>query len=263
MKAIKSESLKIFSSNIFLLGLFLLGINDFFLKDIFHNWFTGKLSDFSGLFVFAIFWAAFFPKYRIKVYLVVALWFVYWKSPISQPLIDGINAITFLNYQRVIDWTDLSALIVLPIAYYVQFNLLSVPRLRIPTVIPMVLASFLFMATSDDESPPSPIYLNEEYSMPFTQQVFFDRLETVDSIDFNRPKIQESTNFELTYYSPNCESYLSASVISNHISDNTSLFILSYVYTECYKEADPNKVESSITALKEEFEERVVNKLLE
>ncbi len=49
------ERLKYLVSPLFIFVLFLLIINDFFLKAAFHNTFTGKLSDFSGLFIFPIF----------------------------------------------------------------------------------------------------------------------------------------------------------------------------------------------------------------
>ncbi|PUV24993.1 hypothetical protein DCO56_08585 [Sphingobacterium athyrii] len=46
------ERLKYLVSPLFIFVLFLLIINDFFLKAAFHNTFTGKLSDFSGLLFF-------------------------------------------------------------------------------------------------------------------------------------------------------------------------------------------------------------------
>jgi len=39
----------------FLAGLSVLLVNDFVLKQIFHNWLTGKLSDLAGLFIFPMF----------------------------------------------------------------------------------------------------------------------------------------------------------------------------------------------------------------
>ena len=48
------RSFQILGSPGFLIGLSLLLTNDFVLKEQFHNGFTGKLSDFAGLFVFSI-----------------------------------------------------------------------------------------------------------------------------------------------------------------------------------------------------------------
>ena len=42
----------------FVISLFLLLINDFYLKPELDSSFTGKLSDFAGLFVFTLFWMA-------------------------------------------------------------------------------------------------------------------------------------------------------------------------------------------------------------
>ena len=70
-------------------ALALLLLNDFVLKPAFHNALTGKLSDFAGLFLFAVFWIAVFPRHRGLVVLATAAGFVFWKSPAAQPLIDA------------------------------------------------------------------------------------------------------------------------------------------------------------------------------
>ena len=47
---------------LFLVSIFLLLINDFYLKYEYHNYLTGKLSDFPGLFAFSIFFQLFIPE---------------------------------------------------------------------------------------------------------------------------------------------------------------------------------------------------------
>jgi hypothetical protein len=74
----------IFQSFGFIFALLLLLLNDFWLKGLFGNWFTGKLSDFAGLFVFAMFWMAIFPSHRTKIGVLTAVAFAFWKSPLSQ-----------------------------------------------------------------------------------------------------------------------------------------------------------------------------------
>lgn len=112
-----NESLDIFISPVFLTCLFLLLVNDFLLKEIFHNWFTGKLSDFAGLFVFPLFWIGLFPDYRKRIFVITALGFVYWKTPYADSFIELWNSIMFYEVGRVIDYTDYFALAVLPFAY--------------------------------------------------------------------------------------------------------------------------------------------------
>jgi len=101
----------------FLAGLSLLLLNDFILKQRFHNGFTGKLSDFAGLFVFSLFCAAFFPRLKTSLYILTALSFIFWKSTYAQPLIDELNLLLPFRISRTVDITDLTALLVLPISY--------------------------------------------------------------------------------------------------------------------------------------------------
>ena len=100
----------------FIAGMFVILINDLFLKTSYHNWITGKLSDIAGLYVFPVFWCAFFPAYKKHIYVLTAIIFTVWKSSLSQPLIIALNNIN-LPFNRVIDPTDLLALFVLPISF--------------------------------------------------------------------------------------------------------------------------------------------------
>ena len=69
-----------FTSLGFILGLAILLLNDFYLKTLFGNWFTGKLSDFAGLFIFPMFWSILFPRFKNKIYFVTLIIFIYWLS---------------------------------------------------------------------------------------------------------------------------------------------------------------------------------------
>lgn len=98
-------------------ALALLLANDFVLKPAFHNAVTGKLSDFAGLFLFALCGFALFPHRRKLVVALTAVGFALWKSALSQPGIDGWNALGIFPIDRVVDATDLVALLILPIAW--------------------------------------------------------------------------------------------------------------------------------------------------
>lgn len=140
-----SDRFKSLTTLPFLLCLFLLLINDFYLKAAFHNELTGKLSDFCGLYIFPIFWLAFFPKRKAAIFLFTGLFFIYWKSAYSSAFIEFFSRYCF-PIQRVVDLTDLLALLVLPLAWY-SLKIRSIPLNLNPSFI-AVLAFFAFCASS-------------------------------------------------------------------------------------------------------------------
>lgn len=109
------DRLKNLLSPLFIVCLVLLIVNDFFLKAAFHNMFTGKLSDFCGLFIFPIFWSVVFPKQKLSVFILTGVMFVFWKSEYASGLIEVLN---MFNIQRTIDPTDLIALPVLLLGWF-------------------------------------------------------------------------------------------------------------------------------------------------
>lgn len=105
---------------LFLAALFILLVNDHYWKYEYGNWLTGKLSDFAGLIVLPLFLLAFFPSRRMAVIIGAGLFFVWWKSPLSEPFIVWMNEVWNLPVQRVVDWWDLLALSVLPVSFCIQ-----------------------------------------------------------------------------------------------------------------------------------------------
>lgn len=137
---------KLFSLG-FLIGLFLLLLNDLYLKETYHNWTTGKLSDFAGLFVFPIFLSSINNKRPLLNYYFTFLFFVFWKSNLSTNSIAFVNDTIGTNFSRVIDYTDLVALFILPFSYWYYMNS---NELKITAFKPIVfgLSVFSFFATS-------------------------------------------------------------------------------------------------------------------
>ncbi|MEQ8362110.1 MAG: hypothetical protein RH948_04520 [Cyclobacteriaceae bacterium] len=129
----------------FLACLVTLLLNDFYLKAEYHNWLTGKLSDFSGLFVFVLFWTALYPDKKLKVYLFTGLLFIFWKSAYSQQFIDFFSN-RFFTIHRVVDLTDLYALAILPVAFF--FKPKYYFKLKLSPVLLALLTLFSFCATS-------------------------------------------------------------------------------------------------------------------
>ncbi|RDZ26610.1 hypothetical protein DX914_16645 [Lysobacter silvisoli] len=102
----------------FLLALGLLMLNDAVLKAAWHNAFTGKLSDFAGVFAFAWFWSVVIGRARLAIHVAVAVAFVWWKSPWSSAAIEVWNALPWFDVARVVDYGDLWALVVLPVSLH-------------------------------------------------------------------------------------------------------------------------------------------------
>jgi hypothetical protein len=138
-------------SPLFLVSLLVLGLNDWVLKATFHNFLTGKLSDFAGVFALAIFALAWLPiqkqNYKQGILWAIALFFSWWKSPFSADFIAWWSSYIF-PIHRVIDATDLFALFVLPFAasYSTNYTTISFPKTTHYFV--SFVACMLFMATS-------------------------------------------------------------------------------------------------------------------
>ncbi len=132
----------------FTLSILLLLTNDFFLKAWLANGFTGKLSDFAGLFAFPFFSAALMPRRRVSIYLGTAVMFTFWKLPVSNGVIAGWNAVAPFPVGRVSDVSDLIALSILPLSYWRSTRPQCFSGRRWRTVGLAAVSLFAFVATS-------------------------------------------------------------------------------------------------------------------
>lgn len=133
---------------IFLCSLLLLILNDWLFKVLFHNFITGKLSDFAGLFAFPFFWSALFPKKIKEIHLFTILFFVFWKSPFSDVFVNFIGAF------RVVDFSDNIALISVFISFQLskkEYFILKLNPLILQLI--MLLSCFSFIATTQKREP--------------------------------------------------------------------------------------------------------------
>lgn len=144
------NDLNVLTTPAFIIGLCLLLLNDFLLKDLYGNWLTGKLSDFAGLFIFPLFWSAFFPKLKKAVFFGTAIVFIWWKSPLAATFIQFCNDVAGYPITRVVDYSDLIALFVLPFAYEFQVNKSLTSGIMNPFVV-ATISFFAFTATSTSE----------------------------------------------------------------------------------------------------------------
>ncbi|MDR2224039.1 MAG: hypothetical protein LBE34_15065 [Flavobacteriaceae bacterium] len=136
------------SNKWFVLSVIVLLLNDFVLKQTFNNAFTGKLSDFAGLFAFAYFFSCFFYRYSKAIHYLVAISFVFFKSELATSFISMMNHIFGLNISRVVDYTDYIALPILFFSYHI-INTTKEKSISFLFKNSIVAVSvFAFMATS-------------------------------------------------------------------------------------------------------------------
>jgi hypothetical protein len=198
--------LQLIQSKAFIYALVLVLLNDFILKYSFPCWLTGKLSDFAGLFVFAVFWMAFFPKRKNMIVGATAILFTWWKSPLSQSLIEFWNRVMFYSIDRVIDYSDLMALLVLPLA--VKFcKSDNVTRFQVSPNLMIALSFFVFCSTSAIEPKlykyPNPqVYV---FKCEIDSSAVFEKALNMgdfvkDSTDWMRFKYKDNLFFYDNYY---------------------------------------------------------------
>ena len=167
--------LHILNSKGFIFCLTILLLNDFCFKYYFHNWLTGKLSDFSGLYVFSFFFAALFPRRRSFVFILTALLFIIWKSEFSTSFINIFNNLHLIKIGRVVDYTDYLALVILPIAYFYVGNLKVNKYKEFPIFILLFISLFAMTATSYRKS----FSYDKIYYFTFGKQQLINRINKI------------------------------------------------------------------------------------
>lgn len=171
--------IELLSTRLFVIGLAILLTNDFILKPLFHNFLTGKISDFAGLFIFPYFISIFFIRHSKFIYLLTGFLFVIWKSPLSNSFIFWWNDNIFFQINRIIDFSDLFALIVLPFSYFYLTNQ-SLFKTKIRYAFSFligIIAIFSFCATSQPrEEFKLQVNTNKQFTLPISKLDLFKQL---------------------------------------------------------------------------------------
>lgn len=144
---------------IFIFSVLTLLINDHFLKFTFSNWWTGKLSDIAGIVILPLLVAFLFPRLKYAAAWISGILFIFWKSPLSGSMIELYNKYSFIQTSRIIDYSDLLVLVLLPFTHMIitridQWHMLKIEKLH-PSLL-LAPTMILLMATS----PPSDYYYN-------------------------------------------------------------------------------------------------------
>ncbi|MDQ1161273.1 hypothetical protein QE422_001641 [Chryseobacterium sp. SORGH_AS 447] len=147
--------------------LTLLFLNDHLFKTMYHNGATGKLSDMAGIVLFPMLLAYLFPKFRENAVFVAGAFFIFWKSPFSGSLITLYNRVSPISIHRVVDYTDLWVLLLLPIPYFLiknSFYLKKINFLKVNVFAVLIPTVFVLMSTSP---PYSYFYISEKGTLVF------------------------------------------------------------------------------------------------
>jgi hypothetical protein len=241
----------------FLISLSLLLINDFFLKSVFSNPLTGKLSDFAGLFAFALFWIAILPRLRSGICVAVALGFAFWKTSYSQPVVDIWNAQGIARFSRTVDLTDLIALTVLPLAYaYTHQKVSSSVNPKWIQASIALVAVFAFTATSFRTKYED---YGNTYNFPGSKAELFKKIDDLHLTYFDFPlrdDEKKSGKLELTIPSSMCFDSIDAEVDVKEIGNQTIVSIAKLQHHCPKHNGDREKL---LAEFEKEFIERLRN----
>ena len=254
----KKRELSILVSPAFITGLSLLLLNDFLFKALFHNWLTGKLSDFAGLFIFPLFFSALFPERKRVVYLLTATLFIFWKSTASQPLIDLLNNLFSLPLGRVVDPADLLALLVLPVSYLYSFNHSRLVTQKFAPFVVACVSLFAFTATQYVERVD---YGNKKYTFAMRKADLVERLMRIDehddSFNFrgghpNKPTENPTNEFYVDIKPEFCSKRTMATIEINDEGE-TSVIVLREISHGYGCEERPENKEKFLAAFERDF----------
>ena len=161
----------------FLIALTILILNDLILKTHYPNWITGKLSDFSDLFVFPIFWTVVFPRFKKLIFVLTGLLFCIWNSPLIQPILNWFHS-NQVWVDRVVDYSDNVALISLIVAY--RFMDTEIKRkIKVSPILISLISLFAFTATTLPPRERVTYSIDKKYQFHYSIDTLCNRLNLI------------------------------------------------------------------------------------
>jgi hypothetical protein len=236
----------------FLAALTILLLNDFWLKSQFPGLITGKLSDFAGIALVALPLLAAFPRRARAIYLGIAAAFLWWKSPLSAPLIDFANDVLPYRIGRVVDYTDLLALLVLPFCSHATREVcVESGRLRRALAVPVIaIAVFATAATSMPPAPQVVLIIRPVYAENVLDRAV--AAEAIESVmkDFRLPCIECARRERNgTYRSDDVTIYY-------YFGGSNSVYFQIYWFNGAWGDGEERRAARIKEALKVEFTKR-------
>lgn len=244
---------------IFIACLITLLLNDFYLKQAFSNTLTGKISDFTGLIVFPIFIAYILPNTQKWISIATGILFIIWKTPFVTPIIETFNQAFPLKIQRIIDYSDYSALLVLPVAHRIinQHRNLIFDSGRLLKFGKIGLASVSFFAICATsirppvEIPKGTIYIGKEYTIKKSKEETIEMIKSLGyNVDFHK-NLEDSTTIK-KYWSRNIPYYQTDNVIIYDDNLKPIDTILNVKYTLYEPKENKTKIEILNVTLSED-----------
>ncbi|MHA7059065.1 hypothetical protein ACWGOQ_0017700 [Aquimarina sp. M1] len=179
-----------FINPLFLLSLTILLVNDFFLKQLYHNWITGKLSDLFGLIVFVMFLTSFASQYKKLISIGVAVLFSFWKTPLSQFAIDFWNTLQVIQFERTVDYTDIFCVaILIPLFFYrpsIHYVYSKTKLFKTIKYSISIITLFAIMSTSQMRYAVPPSTKIDKYITVKTPKDSFFRQLDIDKINYRK-----------------------------------------------------------------------------
>lgn len=213
---------------IFLVGIIILALNDHVLKWQFSNLLTGKLSDIVGLLILPMFIQFVFPRPKNYAIVVSGIFFIFWKSPLSEDFIHLYNQCTLIPITRTVDYTDLLALAVLPLSHFLINHIdnyrLGNLAIRTSPLWVLIPSCIIFMATSPPISyykkPNGDIHIGKSYRIKSSKAAFLAKLK-LEGLTV-RPDTSEKQPSRADYY-------LIDNVVLNHGKDTVKSIQIGFV----------------------------------
>lgn len=249
---------------VFVSALIILAINDHYLKYAFPGFLTGKLSDAVGIIAFYLFLSFLFPDKKIFSCFLTVLIFTWWKSPLSQGVIDFFNASRLFTIGRTIDYTDFWCLLVIPVIF-LFLSEINQPRFNPRFIQPLILVSAFIVFCSTTVMHSRPIYINAQYKIDKTPDEILKIWFEQDSVR-DENIYRDTTNFRYNIhgqvywihqiYIPDAKTdttnanftmeLVSASITLLNdtlaISKKQTYVYFNFIYNSSFAEAQPNKV---------------------
>ncbi|WP_020482437.1 hypothetical protein [Methylomonas sp. MK1] len=222
----------------FLICLVSLIANDWWLKAAHPGLFTGKLSDFAGVAVVSLMTFSALPHRKWLLCLLISVTFLWWKSPLSDSMIHLANSLSILRIGRVVDYSDLWALLVVPVCLHVsekqsRFRIASKYFRKMLTVPVAVVTLFGVMGTSARP-------IQEEYTVrPLASSTNIPREELVNVISDVAAKHDLSCYGCEGTYPLDFARYFGKSLSMTYTltPENTVSFVIEYSSDPGYEEA--------------------------
>lgn len=256
---------RLLTDKLFLLGLIILLTNDFIFKYEASGLITGKLSDISGLFIFPFFWSVLFERHKFNIYILTSLTFTLWKLPFSTDIINTINQVAGTNFYRVIDYTDLLALVVILFSYrYLNDRIKNYKQkeqsLTIAPILVSLVSLFAFVATTlPRQEIKQKLTIDEKLICNLgKEEIFKNRINAGRRLSDKLENNLSDTSFRISFHADKFDARVETWVKIYSLDSSKTVFVIdsldSYVVTGgLFTGIDEDDIEDVKNIKREEF----------